>query len=350
MKYLLYPIAWLFAIIVYIRNALYDWNLLPSISSSLPIISVGNIQAGGTGKTPFVIALSKQLIENNIKPLIITRGYKRNTSHQIVLNNLEEYSAQEVGDEPYYIKQVLETVPIIIDYNKKNAVKAANQMQGIDCIILDDGFQSRYINKALDIVLVNTVQKKYPVLMPVGNLREPFSNLKRAHTTGIAMNLIDSELEALNPPVLPYTADFIKQMGKKWYYQKQKYYNKCTHLNFEYELHKYKNNNQEVMESITPKERCVAFCGIGNPIGFMRGLENIDKKIVFENHANYNSKKYEQLKKTNPNNLSFITTYKDFVKLDREFKSAYTIYVLEVRLSIDDEKLINQIKNLINEN
>ena len=83
-KYLLYPISWLFAIIVYIRNKLYDWSILPSINSKLPIISVGNIQVGGTGKTPFVIALAKKLIENNTKPLVVTRGYKRTTKHQII--------------------------------------------------------------------------------------------------------------------------------------------------------------------------------------------------------------------------------------------------------------------------
>ena len=110
------------------------------------------------------------------------------------------------------------------------------------------------------------------------------------------------------------------------------------------------------MESITPKERCVAFCGIGNPIGFMRGLENIDKKIVFENHANYNSKKYEQLKKTNPNNLSFITTYKDFVKiqtlsqpfLEWCYKTQINFFIVDIEIKLADENIVLQkIKSLI---
>ena len=90
-KYLLYPVSWFFAIIVYVRNKLYDWNMLPIINSKLPVISVGNIEVGGTGKTPFVIALSKQLIKRDIKPVIITRGYKRNSKHQIIFNNLDQY-------------------------------------------------------------------------------------------------------------------------------------------------------------------------------------------------------------------------------------------------------------------
>ena len=315
-KYLLYPITWLFTIIVYMRNALYDCNILPRINSKLPVISVGNIQVGGTGKTPLVVSLAKKLIENNIKPLIITRGYKRNTTHQIIFNNLEQYSAQEVGDEPYYMKQVLESVPMIIDYNKKKAVKIANQMDNIDCIILDDGFQSRYINKSLDIVLIDPyIDKQLITLMPAGLLREPLSSLKRA--------------------------DFVYTKGK-------------DHLAFNYQLHKYQNNNKEIVENIIPSESFVAFCGIGNPKSFILELENnnitIDKKIIFENHANYNAKKYQQLKNTNPNNLSFITTYKDFVKLNTEFKNTYTIYVLEMNLVLNDNRLLDKIKALISEN
>ena len=115
MKYLLYPITWLFLIIVFIRNKLYDWRILPNYSSKIPIISIGNIQVGGAGKTPFVIALCKQLIAQNITPLIISRGYKRNTTNQIIFKDFEQYSAQQVGDEPYYIKQTLKDVQIIID-------------------------------------------------------------------------------------------------------------------------------------------------------------------------------------------------------------------------------------------
>jgi len=318
MKYFLYPITWLFAIIVYTRNALYDWKLLPSISSSLPIISVGNIQAGGTGKTPFVIALSKQLIANNIKPLIITRGYKRNTSHQIFLNDFEQYSAQEVGDEPYYIKQVLKDVPIIIDHNKKAAVKAANDLKNIDCIILDDGFQSRYIHKDIDIVLTSFSQINNFSFMPFGNFREPMSSLKRAH--------------------------FIYNTKEGASDEKK--------LKIEFKLKKYNKNSIDYSDSqIHDKSPIIAFCGIANPQYFMTALMNMKidvfKEIKFENHAKYDPKKYQKLKEENPNNLSFITTSKDFVKLDKEFISTYTIYILEMNFVLDDSRLLETIRKLI---
>ena len=180
-KYLLLPISQLFKIMVQLRNKLYNIKILSTMKSKLPVISIGNIQVGGTGKTPFVITLAQQLINNNINPLIITRGYKRNTTKQIILNHINEYSVQEVGDEPYYIKQMLSTVTIIIDHNKKKAIKKANEMNNIDCIILDDGYQSRYIQRDVDIVLINTKQPAHCLtMMPAGWLREPLVNLDRA--------------------------------------------------------------------------------------------------------------------------------------------------------------------------
>ena len=137
----LYPLSILMRIIIFIRNKLYNLNVLPSIKATVPVISVGNIQLGGSGKTPFVIALAKQLINKNITPLIITRGYKRNTNNQIILNDTTQYTADEVGDESYYIKQVLKNTTIIVDFDKKRAIKCAKQFSEIRCIILDDGYQ-----------------------------------------------------------------------------------------------------------------------------------------------------------------------------------------------------------------
>ena len=328
MKYLLYPVTWLFLIIVFIRNKLYDWRVLPTYNSQIPIISIGNIQVGGAGKTPFVIALCKQLIAQNMTPLIISRGYKRNTTHQIIFKDFSQYSAQQVGDEPYYIKQTLKDVQIIIDNKKQNAVKFANQLKNINCIILDDGFQSRYINRRLDIVLID-VSRDYSILMPVGNLREPQSNLNRAHF------IYTTKADSTRPASLD--AHLYQQLD-------------CN-----FKLIKYKNGvldtNYKQTDELGP---VITFCGIANDAHFRNQLNKMNIKIKqqlnFENHAKYNQTKYNQLKNANPNNLSFITTYKDFVKLDESFKNKYTIYVLEMNVELSDEKLINKIKELVNEN
>ena len=322
MKYFLYPITWLFSVIVYIRNALYDWELLPSVSSALPIISVGNIQAGGTGKTPFVIALSKQLIANNIKPLIITRGYKRNTTHQFFLNDFEQYSAQEVGDEPYYIKQVLKDVPIIVDHNKKNAVKAANELKNIDCIILDDGFQSRYIYKDIDIVLTSFSQINNFSLMPFGSFREPISSLRRAHFIYKTKESNSGENNLKIEFILTLRGI---ALGKP--------------------------------DKILGQGNNVAFCGIANPEYFITSLKRIgihvEQEIKFENHAKYDAKKYQKLYKVDVgetdywNKVRFITTSKDYVKLEEDFLSEYAVYVLKMNFVLDDNRLLETIQKLI---
>ena len=319
-KYLLYPLMYFFSIVVYVRNFLYNSKILPQINSRLPIISIGNIQAGGTGKTPFVIALGKQLINQNIIPIIITRGYKRNTKNQIIVNNINQHLAQEIGDEPYYIKQCLEKSTIIIDHNKKNAVRTANTLKGFDCIILDDGFQSRYINRNIDIALTSFSQINNFNLMPVGLFREPISSLKRA--------------------------DFVyNTKGKKL---------KENSIEERFQLIKYNQGKRELKTKINNENSFIIFSGIANPNHFISILKDmhikIEKNIIFTNHVKYNIKKYEQLKKINPNHLSFITTYKDFVKLNDTFKNTYTIYVLEMNFILNDNKLIKKIKGLVNEN
>ena len=168
----LYPISMLLHIIILIRNKLYDWNILCQTDSNIPVISIGNIQVGGAGKTPFVAALIKLLRKNNLQPLIITRGYRRNTKKQIVLNDINQYSVDEIGDEPYYLKNLFKKVSIIIDHNKRRAINTANTMTNIDCIILDDGYQSRYIKRDIDIVLINTWQEKHNFFMQFPKIEE----------------------------------------------------------------------------------------------------------------------------------------------------------------------------------
>ena len=121
----LYPISILICIIIALRNKLYDLKVLKKIKSKKMVISIGNIQLGGTGKTPFVAALAQSLIEKKINPIIVSRGYRRLTKNAVILNDINKHTAQHVGDEPYYLKSILKTVPIVIDNNKKRAIQTA---------------------------------------------------------------------------------------------------------------------------------------------------------------------------------------------------------------------------------
>ena len=321
---ILYPISLIVQGIIFVRNTLYDLKILPSIQSTKKVVSIGNIELGGAGKTPFVIAFIKQLIDNNIKPVVITRGYKRKTKHQIIFEDLATHTATEVGDEPYYIKYVHKQVPIIIDHNKKRAIKTANKMKQIDCIIIDDGFQSRYVKRNVDVVLINGRHtKNYFKLMPLGYLREPISNLKRAdyiYTTK-GSQLDASLFKSYNPKQLKMTFNLIQ----------------------------YKNGlmqNVSINKIDDPNYK-VAFCGIAHGQHFIESLNKLniifDEKFIFRNHTTYNEQKIKMLTLDNKKNISFITTYKDFFKLDKGFINKYTVYVLEMNLQLDENVLIEKI-------
>tara|TARA_Y100001970_G_scaffold63393_1_gene81194 strand:+ start:15398 stop:16381 length:984 start_codon:yes stop_codon:yes gene_type:complete len=320
-KYFLYPITYIFSIIVYIRNVLYNYKIFSITQSKIPIISIGNIQVGGTGKTPFVTSLSKLLQINNIRPLIITRGYKRNTSKQIIFTNINQYTVEEVGDEPYYFKKTLTEIPIIIDNNKIHAIQKANQLPNIDCIILDDGYQSRYIKRDLDIVLINTWHKKNNFwMMPSGNLREKISNLNRAD--------------------LIYTTKGIK--SKDLFSQYKTY-----HLDIDYQLTTYHENKLINFETIpnNKNKKIIAVSGIANPFHFLESLnkKNIhyDKSINLANHYQYEINAHPI---QDDENIIYVTTYKDFFKLHLK-KS--TVYILDMRINLDEKLILKKIKKII---
>ena len=320
----LYPISMLIHVIIALRNKLYDLGCLQIIKSKKIIISIGNIQLGGTGKTPFVAALAQQLIEKNLNPIIISRGYKRLTKDAIIFTNIDKYNARHVGDEPYYLKSLLKTVPIIVDNNKKRAIKTANSFKGVDCILLDDGYQSRYIDKDLDIVLINTwVSDRFFKLMPLGYLREPIHNLNRAHF------------------IYTTKGSQSKHLFKNY---------KTKHVDIEYQLIKYKN--YEIEKNVKIKkcenEHIVAFCGIATSEHFFETLEllkiQVDQKMVFNNHHVYTKKDFSI---TSQKKIIFITTQKDFVKLDLLESE---IYVVDMKININDNFLLQKIKETINEN
>ena len=171
-KLLIKLIKYIYKSGVCLRNWLYDKKIFSSYKSSIPIISVGNITAGGTGKTPFVVYLVKFCKKNGLNPAIITRGYKRASSGQILLIN-NNNSVEIVGDEPFLLSSLCPDVDIIINKNRVAAAKwAEGSTKKYDIIILDDAFQHRAIARDLNILLISPEQnmKDCP---PSGNLREP---------------------------------------------------------------------------------------------------------------------------------------------------------------------------------
>jgi tetraacyldisaccharide 4'-kinase len=166
----------IFGRVVDARNAMYDRGLLRAERLRGPVVSVGNISAGGSGKTPFVIMLGEMLKQRDVAFDVLSRGYRR-ASSQVALVD-PDGSRNEFGDEPLLIAQRL-GVPVIVGRDRFQAGTFAEERFGPEMHLLDDGFQHRRLMRDFDIVLL-TPEDETDTLLPVGRLREPHTSLARA--------------------------------------------------------------------------------------------------------------------------------------------------------------------------
>ncbi len=177
---LLYPFSLIFGFIVHLRHLLFEMKILKTTSFDIPIISVGNITVGGTGKTPHTEFLIN-ILKKDYKTAVLSRGYKRKTKG-FVLGNLDSTSKQ-IGDEPKQMKQKFNEVTVAVCESRVKGVKRLLQENNdLDVILLDDAFQHRYIKPGLSILLIDYNR---PVtddhFIPYGNLRDNFNQTHRAN-------------------------------------------------------------------------------------------------------------------------------------------------------------------------
>ena len=171
------PLTGLYAGATALRNALFDHGVFVSRRLERPVVSVGNLSAGGSGKTPFVIALGELLKERGVAFDVLSRGYRRKTRGILVVESGGE--AADFGDEPLLISRRL-GVPVIVGESRYQAGLLAEQKFHSQLHILDDGFQHRSLARDFDIVLL-TESDFADRMLPAGRLREPLSSLRRAH-------------------------------------------------------------------------------------------------------------------------------------------------------------------------
>lgn len=179
-KYLLIPFTGIYWIIVLVRNKLYDLEILPSEEFNLPVISVGNLTVGGTGKTPHTEYLIN-LLKDEFRVAVISRGYKRKTRGFILADSND--SAATLGDEPFQMFRKYTDIQVVVDESRRRGIKKLLELKNSpDVILLDDAFQHRSVKPGLSILLVDynrPVEKD--MLLPSGRLREPFSSKRRAN-------------------------------------------------------------------------------------------------------------------------------------------------------------------------
>ena len=338
-KIILYLTSKLYHCLILVRFFLYKSKFLTAKRFKLPIISVGNISIGGSGKTPMVIYLSSILTKVNIKHVIVSRGYKKKLKGTVII---QDYNTKLIsnpwlaGDEPVLMSNKLDSVPIIADNKKTRAIDFAIKRFEPEVVLLDDGFQSLYIKKSTDLVLIDSSMelKKYN-LFPLGFLREKLQSLKRADlvvftnkglVNNVSKGAIIQTLKKLNVQYLD--------------------------VNFMPVLYIYNYKNSR-LEKYTKKVigRSIAICGIGNPEPFLRLVQkyipNSFDRLVLRDHFNYfkNQKNiYNNIKSKKIINI--ITTYKDYVKLIQlPFIKGekYNFYVIDIHPQTNQEKKLLEI-------
>lgn len=317
------PYLWVIAS----KNFFYDGGWIQPEKFLVPVISVGNITTGGTGKTPFVLELidilTHEFTKKNI--LVISKSYKASltTPAEITAERIIETSIY--GDEPCLIKKSRPAVIVWSGPNKAETLKAAlrycqDKNQSIDVVIVDDGFSHRKIQRNLDLVLLDSSQPlSHYQLLPFGHLREDMSQLLRSQLVVLTKtNVADSE-----------TLHWLRSyLGEK----KIAYVESTTASN---------------IDSIA--KNVFLFSGIGNPVQLKNNLlENgfeVVRHLIYPDHAKYGESEQknilEQWKKYPESILA--TTEKDFIKLtDSELKKATKIISLNLLLSAKGKELLHE--------
>jgi tetraacyldisaccharide 4'-kinase len=293
------PLSTIYGGVVGTRNTLYDRGWLQARRLEGPVVSVGNLSAGGSGKTPFVMLLGELLKARGVKVDVLSRGYGR-TSRGVLLVDPSGLP-QEFGDEPLLIARKLQA-PVIVGEDRYQTGRFAESRFGPQLHLLDDGFQHRALGRDFDIVLV-TPQDVNDSLLPSGRLREPLDSLRRADAIVLASGAA--------PDAFPLEG---KQVWR-------------------------------VRRGITPANvpaRPVVFCGIARPQNFVLQLRTASIEPVAEafyrDHHAYGEKDIRELLalKQRSEAGGFVTTEKDAVNLGPYLSALEPISIVPVRMELAD--------------
>lgn len=324
---LLLPLSFLYGVVGWIRNLCYDCHLFSVYRSSLSVISVGNLAAGGTGKTPVVDWLVKEFEKQGKRPAIVSRGYAGSFVGDVGIVSFGNgilMTPGECGDEPYLLARRNPSCSVLIAKKRINAIKELENSKGVDVIILDDGFQHRAVKRDVDLVLMDATRplgNGWP--LPAGHLREFPHALKRADF----LLMTRSERQ---------TCENFK--GFKVY--------RSQHLLADYAVSL--EGNKVSLDELK-KLNLLAFAGIADPDSFFGSLENIGislkKKLSFADHTEYQKSTLDQITAASANVDALITTEKDAVKLSVDM-FARPCYQIPMDVSIDEgADLIKRVTN-----
>lgn len=317
-----------------LRAAAYRRGWLEIRRLSKPVVSVGNLSVGGTGKTPFVEFLAGRLTKRGWRPSILTRGYKRQNGKKMVVIEPGEGRAphpRQVGDEPALLARKVPDIPIIVAADRYRAGCVAEDNFNVDVHILDDGYQHLALARDVDIVLLDATQElSDQAVLPVGRLREPLSALTRAHLVVI------TRAELADPK--PMEEQVRKINPKATIFQ-------CSTKLLA--IRDVVSGNALTLSAINDRP-VYAFCGIGNPEAFFADLEKWDFRLAgkdeFPDHYVHHDLAARMIRKLSGSKSSavLVTTEKDALNVPKLEKMEIPLLTCVIQIEMAEDEAFDQ--------
>ena len=349
-KLLLFPLSLIYGVIVFIRNKLFDSGILPSVEFHIPVISVGNLTLGGTGKTPLIEYIA-ELLRNEFTPAVLSRGYRRKTRGFLLAD--ENSTPYEIGDEPTQIKKRFPDIIVAVSENRVRGVKNLLQIHPeTDVILLDDAFQHRYIQPGLSILLIDynkPVTKDF--LLPAGTLREPACQRKRANI--ILVTKCPEKLKPIERRIMQKELDVPPFQNL--------YFSTIEYGSLTPVFSGYPSHDPSLLKQNKPS--VIILTGISNPRPLKRFARGISVKItemIFPDHHFFRETdiiKISETFKALPDDKKIVlTTWKDAVRLQElnnipeEIKKVLFFVPIKVSFLNDDstgfsKQILNYVRN-----
>ena len=354
----LLPLSWLYGVGVGFRNLLFEMGVLQSRSFSVPVISVGNITVGGTGKTPHVEYLVR-LLKDLTKVAVLSRGYKRKTRGFVLAGN--DATASTIGDEPYQMKTKFPNITVAVDKKRTRGIEKltnGEHVKDINVVLLDDAFQHRYVKPGISILLVDYHRLIiYDKLLPAGRLREPVKSKDRADI--VIVTKCPKDLKPMEFRVIT--------KAMKLYPYQQLYFS--THEFGELravfpkerpedpdvpEVPEKPENPEHMNLSSLADKHVLLLTGIASPEHMLTELQGYVKEITplaFGDHHDFKKKDVERINEAFsalPSPKIIVTTEKDETRLleveglSDEVKDALYVLPIKIRILLDQEEAFNQ--------
>jgi len=305
-----------YSLVVRLRNFLYSNGWLKAHPVDAAVICVGNITVGGTGKTPLVIWLCKQ-ISTNSECAILTRGYKARRASCVMRRAKEEQNTQYAIrntqiDEPAMLAESCPQAKVVVNPDRVAGAAEAIGQFGAKVLIMDDGFQHRRLARDLDIIAIDATQPfGYGKMLPAGLLREPVTSLKRAGAVVITRcdQISEAQLSGLEEELRTINPDMVIA--------------KSIHAAVSARM----TDDEEIDVGLLKNKKIFAFCGIGNPGAFLNTIETLGSELVgskvYDDHHHYTDTCLadirEQAQKVGADLA--LTTQKDWTKIIYDLRS-----------------------------